>query len=138
RRLRRPPAARVSATPLIHGGAFCESHAERSPREVTSGAHAWRAYGETFKAAAPDATLELRTATEGGDRIAVEGTFRGTFTGPLPTPQGEAPPTGNRFVLDFVDVFEVRSGQFSAQRVYYDQMALMSQLGLMPEGAAAG
>ena len=74
----------------------------------------------------------------GRDRIAVEGTFRGTFTGPLPTPQGEAPPTGNRFALDFVDVFEVRSGQFSAQRVYYDQMALMSQLGLMPEGAAAG
>jgi len=121
----------VSATPLIRGGGCCESHAGRSPREETR-------YGETFKAAAPDATLELRTATEGGDRIAVEGTFRGTFTGPLPTPQGEAPPTGNRFALDFVDVFEVRSGQFSAQRVYYDQMALMSQLGLMPEGAAAG
>jgi ketosteroid isomerase-like protein len=102
------------------------------------GAASWRAYGETFKAAAPDARLELKIATEAGDRIAVEGTFSGTFTGPLQTPQGEAPPTGNAFAIDYVDVFEAKGGQFSAQRVYYDQIAMLTQLGLMPEGAAAG
>jgi steroid delta-isomerase-like uncharacterized protein len=102
------------------------------------GVAAWRAYAETFKQAAPDAELRLRSAVEGGDRIAVEGTFAGTFTGPLQTPQGEAPPTGKAFAVDYVDVFTVRSDRIAANRVYYDQLELLTQLGLMPEEAVAG
>jgi steroid delta-isomerase-like uncharacterized protein len=102
------------------------------------GAKAWRAYGETFKQAAPDARLTLRSAIEGADRIAVEGTFSGTFTAPLQTPQGEAQPTGKAFALDYVDVFTVQGERITEQATYYDQVAFLTQLGLMPEGAMAG
>jgi hypothetical protein len=101
------------------------------------GAVAWRKFGAMFKAAAPDARLNLRTAVEAGDTIFVEGTFTGTFTGPMQTPQGEAPPTGNAFALGYVDMFVARGDRFAQQRVYYDQMEFLAQLGLLPEGAAA-
>jgi steroid delta-isomerase-like uncharacterized protein len=101
------------------------------------GAEAWRAYGETFKHAMPDAKLNLRSAVEAGDRIAVEGTFTGTFTGPLRTPEGEAPPNGKAFSLDYMEVFTIRGDRIASQHVYYDQVAFLGQLGLMPEGALA-
>ena len=101
------------------------------------GAPAWRAFGERFKRAMPDAALNQRSAVEAGDRIVVEGTFTGTFTGPFESPQGEVPPNGNAFALDYVDVFTVRDGRLGAHRTYYDQMAMLGQLGLLPEGAAS-
>src|SRR5687767_14776336 len=58
------------------------------------GVDAWRIYGETFKRALPDARLNLVSALEAGETVAVEGRFSGTFSAPLATPQGEAPPTG--------------------------------------------
>jgi steroid delta-isomerase-like uncharacterized protein len=110
----------------------------KDPAGEKRGVAAWRAYGEAFKAAAPDARLVLGKAAEHGDTIFVEGTFTGTFTGPLQTPHGEMPPTGNAFALPYVDVFAVRGGKIVEQRVYYDQSDLLTQLGLMPEAAAAG
>jgi steroid delta-isomerase-like uncharacterized protein len=109
----------------------------KDPSGEKHGAAAWRAYGEMFRAAAPDAKLTLRNAIEQGDTIFVEGAFTGTFTGPMQTPQGEAPPTGNAFEVPFVDVFVFRDGKFAEQRVYYDQMGMLAQMGLLPEGAPA-
>jgi len=60
------------------------------------GVAAWRAHAETFKRAAPDAELRLRSAVEASDRIAVEGTFAGTFTGPLQTPRARRRPPARR------------------------------------------
>jgi steroid delta-isomerase-like uncharacterized protein len=102
------------------------------------GAKEWRAYGETFKQAAPDARLTLRSAIEGADRIAVEGTFSGTFTAPLQTPQGEAQPNGKAFSIDYVDVFRISGDRITEQTTYYDQVAFLTQMGLMPEEAVAG
>jgi predicted ester cyclase len=49
---------------------------------------AWRAYGEAFRRACPDARLVLRSSVEQHDRVAVEGTFVGTFTETLDGPPG--------------------------------------------------
>jgi ketosteroid isomerase-like protein len=35
------------------------------------------------------------------------------------------------------DVITVRDGRITSHRVYYDQLAFLSQLGLVPEAAAA-
>ncbi len=90
----------------------------------------WRAYGEAFRRACPDAHMDLQTVVESGDTVAVEATFAGTFTGPLSSPQGEVPPTGNAFELPFADFFRFRGERVSEHHVYYDQLAFMEALGI--------
>jgi predicted ester cyclase len=97
------------------------------------GIDAFRGYGETFLRAFPDGRLRAdRIVAETDSSIVVEGTFSGTHTGPLAGPDGEIPPTGRRLALPFVDVFDARDGRFVEHHIYYDQMALLGQLGLVP------
>jgi steroid delta-isomerase-like uncharacterized protein len=96
---------------------------------------AWRAYVVAFKRALPDARLNLMTALEAGEIVAIEGRFTGTFTATLTTPQGEVSPTGRSIDVPYADFFTVRDERIVAHRVYYDQVQLGTQLGLMPAGA---
>ncbi|MHB8646226.1 MAG: ester cyclase [Thermomicrobiales bacterium] len=103
------------------------------------GIEAFKAYGAAFHKAFPDGRLNLDSAVESGDTIAVEGRFTGTHTGPLAGPSGDVPPTGRKLDLPYCDVFQVKDGRITAHHVYYDQITFMTQLGLMPapgQGAA--
>jgi steroid delta-isomerase-like uncharacterized protein len=104
---------------------------------LLEGAEAWRAYGEAYKAAMPDARLELDSAVEEEQTVAVQGRFTGTHTGALQSPQGEVPASGNRVELAFADFFRLEDGKVAEHRVYFDQLDLMAQLGLQPTGASA-
>jgi len=95
----------------------------------------WREYDEAFKTACPDASFALRSAVQEGDRIAVEGSFRGTFTAPLRTPLRELQPTGRSFDVEFADFFVFREGKVVEHRVYYDQVDFGVQLGIIPQPA---
>lgn len=92
----------------------------------------WRAYGEGFRAACPDAHMVLHQVLEAPDAVAVEATFVGTFTAPLASPQGEVPPSGQPFELPFADFFRFREGLVAEHHVYYDQVAFMAALGMAP------
>lgn len=93
----------------------------------------FREYLETFKRAMPDARAVVEHLRDAGDTVVVEGRFVGTFTGPLATPDGDIDPTGASVDLRFADVSRVADGKIGAYHTYYDQLALMTQLGLMPE-----
>jgi ketosteroid isomerase-like protein len=41
-------------------------------------------------------------------------------------------PTGKNLRPEFADVFVTRDGMVVEHRVYYDQLAFLTQLGLMP------
>jgi len=56
----------------------------------------------------------------------------------LETPEGTIPATGKQATLRGCDAITVRDGRITSHRVYYDQLAFMTQLGLVPEGATAG
>jgi steroid delta-isomerase-like uncharacterized protein len=99
------------------------------------GADAWKAYGAGFKRAMPDARLNLKSAVEQGNTIAVEGVFTGTHTGPMMTPNGELPATGRSIALPYLDVYTAEGGLLVTHRVYYDQMTMLAQLGLIPAPA---
>ena len=71
----------------------------------------WRAYDEAFKVACPDASFVLHSTVEQGDRIAAEGSFRGSFTAPLRTPQRELQPTGCSFDVAFRRLLPLPRGQ---------------------------
>jgi len=91
----------------------------------------FREYLETFKRAMPDAQANVERTVESGETVAVEGRFTGTHTGPLTTEDGDVAPTGASVDLRFADVSLVRDGKIVAYHTYYDQLGLLTQLGLM-------
>ena len=95
------------------------------------GLEPFREYLETLKRAMPDAVAIIDAFHEAGDAMVVEGRFAGTFTGPLAGPTGDTDPTGARVELRFADVSRVRDGAIVAYHTYYDQLGLLTQLGLM-------
>ena len=61
------------------------------------------------------------------------GAVHGTHTGTLRNPDGaEVPATGKEIDFPFVGVFRVENGKISSIRIYYDQIEVFTQLGLMP------
>jgi ketosteroid isomerase-like protein len=95
------------------------------------GIQAFKGYEAAFQRAFPDGKLVLKSAIESGNKVAVEGAYTGTHTGPLTGPRGEIPPTQRPLNLDFSDLFETDGERITRHRIYYDQVQLMSQLGLM-------
>lgn len=87
-----------------------------------------------FQEAFPDAEMEITASYESGDTAILEWVFNGTNTGPLPLPSGETlPATGKRVSVRGVDVSTVEEGALIILHSYYDQVELMTQLGLMPQ-----
>jgi ketosteroid isomerase-like protein len=95
----------------------------------------FREYLETLKRAVPDARAVVGRMLDADDTVVVEGRFVGTFTGPLATPDGDVAPTGASVDLRFADVSRVRNGKVVSYHTYYDQLGLLTQLGLMPDPA---
>lgn len=86
----------------------------------------------------PDARYTVVSFVEEGDRFADEWTFTGTNTGPFRLPDGtEVPATGRSVELKGMELVEVRGGKIVVDNLYYDFMAAVFQLGLVPEGVAA-
>jgi steroid delta-isomerase-like uncharacterized protein len=80
----------------------------------------------------------VRSFVEQGDTFADEWTFVGTHTGPSRMPDGsELPPTGKRVEIRGMEVVQMRDGKIVLNALYYDKLASMAQLGLIPEGAIA-
>jgi ketosteroid isomerase-like protein len=99
------------------------------------GRERFRAYLETFKRAMPDARAMVGLRCEAADTVVVEGRFVATFTGSLATDDGDVAATGARVDLRFADVSRVRDGVIVSYHTYYDQLGLLTQLGLMGEGS---
>jgi steroid delta-isomerase-like uncharacterized protein len=97
------------------------------------GPEAILAYYEAGLRAFPDNRMETSLLVEDGDTVVAEWTTRGTQTGPLAMPDGtEIPATGKTVEIQGVSVVRVKEGKVTSHRDYFDNIAVMSQLGLMP------
>jgi steroid delta-isomerase-like uncharacterized protein len=86
----------------------------------------------------PDARYVVESFVGEGDTFADEWTFTGTNTGPLRLPDGsEVPPTGRSVEIKGMELVKVREGKLVVDNLYYDFLAAVAQLGLIPEGVAA-
>jgi predicted ester cyclase len=75
---------------------------------------------------------------EQGDAFADEWVFVGTHTGPLQLPDGtELPPTGKRVEVKGMELVRVRDGKIVLDNLYYDNLAVAAQLGLLPQSVPA-
>jgi len=87
---------------------------------------------KSFKTALPDAHMVVRNTVHAGEWIAVEGHFKGKHEKDLVGPAGTIPPKGKTIDLPYADFFRIRGGKIVEHRVYWDQMAMLQQLGAMP------
>ncbi|MFT3660673.1 MAG: ester cyclase [Gordonia sp. (in: high G+C Gram-positive bacteria)] len=86
---------------------------------------------EVFYTAFPDIELTPRQVWADETGVVAEQVFTGTHNGPLVSADGEVAPTGKAVTFGLIDTFVVNDeGQVTAHRVYYDQLAFLSQLGL--------
>jgi steroid delta-isomerase-like uncharacterized protein len=80
----------------------------------------------------PDGVVEVQRYFGKGDWACVEWLFTGTHTGPMPGPGGtEIPPTDKSVKWPYCMIMKFRDGLVSELYEYYDQVSLLTQLGLM-------
>jgi predicted ester cyclase len=96
------------------------------------GPQALKEYNQNFVSAFPDARIEAKNIFTQGNHVTVEGVFSGTHNGTLKTPMGDIPATGRKVKGEFIQVFEVDRGLVKRDNLMYDQVQLMTQLGLAP------
>ena len=88
------------------------------------------------KAAFPDHAVTRDVIVEQGDTLADEWAMLATHSGPLVMPDGtELPPTGARIEIKGMELVQHRDGKIAVHHMYYDNMAVAGQLGLLPEAA---
>lgn len=79
-----------------------------------------------------DVSFDVASYVEHGDSFADEFTFAGTHTGPLLLPDGtRLPPTGRRVVIKGMEMVQVRDGKMVIDNLYYDNLAVLIQLGVV-------
>jgi predicted ester cyclase len=95
------------------------------------GRDALEAMAATYFKAFPDMAFEVRSVVEQGNVVVLEAATNGTFTGPMSTPDGEAPPTGRAFEAPLVAVSELSETRLiMVCREYDDTAGFAPQLGL--------
>jgi steroid delta-isomerase-like uncharacterized protein len=97
-----------------------------------SGPQAVKEYNQTFITAFPDARIDAKKVIVQGRTAVVEGVFSGTNNGTLKTPMGDIPATGRKVSGEFIQIFEIDRGLVKRNHLMYDQVDLMTQLGLAP------
>lgn len=83
---------------------------------------------KSFLITFPDQRVRLDAVIAEGDYVAVRATYTGTQTGPM----GELPATGKPVNGPFIAFFRIESGKIAELWVEWDNVAMLSQLGMFP------
>jgi steroid delta-isomerase-like uncharacterized protein len=94
-------------------------------------------YALAWLRAFPDATINVNNELVSGDWVAQEFTFEGTHEDTLSGPGGDIPATHRRLNGRGVQIFRVEGETVADTRLYFDQVQVLTQLGLLPEPATA-
>jgi predicted ester cyclase len=106
-------------------------------RSEARGREASKIYNQSWFNAFPDAKTTVINEVISGDTIVQEGTFQGTNSGAWKSEAADMPATGKSVKGDYVLVARVQDGLIVSSHLYFDQVQLMTQLGLMPVPAGA-
>jgi steroid delta-isomerase-like uncharacterized protein len=117
---------------------YAEDAVQLMPEGLFEGREAIRERLARDLEACPDIAWTVESFVEQGDSFADEWSFVATHTGPVLLPDGtELPPSGGQVSLRGMELVEVRDGKIVVDNLYYDNLAVMAQLGLVPQGVAA-
>jgi len=110
---------------------FAEDVETVTPQGTLKGRDEFKQMGAAFLAAFTDTHHTVSRSYADGDTAIVEAVFSGRHTGPMATPDGAIPPTGNTVSFAFADFAQVVDGVCTSHRVYWDNVALMAQMGAL-------
>jgi uncharacterized protein (TIGR02246 family) len=126
-----------------HDGATLESLTApdcvcTAPGDMTfTGPAQIREFMESWFTAFPDGTTTAKNVYYCGDDTSVEeGVFTGTHDGVFHTPMGDIQPTHRKVHGNYVNIVTVAGGKAVSQRLIFDRLQLLEQLGLVPTPAA--
>jgi steroid delta-isomerase-like uncharacterized protein len=88
-----------------------------------------------WREAFPDAHAIFNNVLETADGAVAELTWEGTQTGPMETPDGTIPASGNSISLPASVVATIEGGEIKETRQYFDMFSLLQQIGAFPEGS---
>ena len=117
---------------------YTDSSVFEAPGDIRlEGPEAITAYAMSWLSAFPDARITAHNQVASGDWAVQEFTFEGTHTETLAGPTGDIPATNRRLVGRGIEAIRVENGKIAQDNLYFDQVQVMTQLGLMPEAATA-
>ena len=88
----------------------------------------FKALQQVFYTAMPDQHIEIEMLVAEADSVAALAIYSGTLTGPM----GDFPITGKRSESPFLTIFRISDGRIAELWVEWDNLAMLSQLGLFP------
>jgi steroid delta-isomerase-like uncharacterized protein len=94
--------------------------------DVYDGTEEVARYFEESRTAFPDQRNELLALHHAEDAVLVEAVVRGTHKGPLRS----LPPTGREYELPILSIFMFDGDKLLCERVYFDQLTVLRQLGV--------
>ncbi len=105
-----------------------QRHSQATPGAEVRSAAEFRALQEEFLKGVPDQRVELGMLLAEGDLVTARAVYRGTQTGQM----GPFPPTGKAFESTFIAIFRIQDRRIAELWVEWDNMAILTQLGLLP------
>lgn len=97
------------------------------------GPDAGRMFWSIWQDAFPDCQATMNVAVAEGNNAIQDAVFSGTHTEVLHTPNsGDIPPTGESVALPYMLDLTYRDGRWSSFHLIFDQVEMMTQLGLTP------
>ena len=97
-----------------------------------SGGDATHGYAMAWLNAFPDGRINIQSEIVADPWVVMEFTFEGTHKATLKGPAGDIPATGKRLVVRGAELNKVQDGKVVDTRLYFDQVDVLTQLGLMP------
>lgn len=94
-------------------------------------------YAMTWLRAFPDGRLNVKNEIASGEWVVQEFTFEGAHEDTLSSPGGDIPATHKRLQGRGVQMLRIDGETVAETRLYFDQVQVLTQLGLMPEPATA-
>ena len=84
-----------------------------------------------MKTAMPDSKMNIEASFVSGNTVVVEGYFGGWHTDTLVGPSVQFPATNKHLDMRFAAVVTAKAGKIVAHRVYFNQLDIVTQLGLL-------
>jgi predicted ester cyclase len=101
-----------------------------TPNGTLKGIDEFRGLGEAFQNAMSGMRHDIVRVFEVGDTVIAEAVFSGVHTGPMDGPGGAIPASGNAVAFPYADFLTFKDGRCVSHRIYWDNVALLAQLGV--------